>query len=32
VSGKTMTWQKGRKMITVSFVNDKVVGKAQVGL
>lgn len=32
VSGKTMTWKKGSKMITVSLVNDKVVGKAQVGL
>lgn len=32
MSSKAMIWQKGRKMITVSFVNDKVVGKVQVGL
>ena len=32
VSGKVMTWQSGGKMITVTFVNDKVAAKAQVGL
>jgi hypothetical protein len=32
MSSKAMIWQKGGKMITVSFVNDKVAGKIQVGL
>ncbi len=32
VSGKVMTWQSGGKMITVTFFNDKVAAKAQVGL
>ncbi len=32
VSGRVLTWQSGGKMITVTFVNDKVAAKAQVGL
>ena len=31
-SAKGMVWQDGNKMISVTFVNDKVMGKAQTGL
>jgi hypothetical protein len=32
VSTKVLVWQSGGKMITVTFLNDQVVAKAQVGL
>jgi hypothetical protein len=32
MSGKAMVWQDGNKSITVTFINDKVAGKAQSGL
>ncbi len=31
-SGKVMTWGDEKKSITVTFVNDKVIAKAQQGL
>ena len=32
VSSKVLTWRSNGRMITVTFVNDKVAAKAQVGL
>jgi hypothetical protein len=32
VSGKVVVWQEGQKMITVTYVNEKVATKAQFGL
>jgi hypothetical protein len=32
MTGKAMVWQEGTKIITVQFINDKVVSKAQMGL
>jgi len=32
ISSKVLTWRSGGRMITVTFVNDKVAAKAQVGL
>jgi hypothetical protein len=32
VSTKVLVWQSGGKMITVTFLNDQVVAKTQVGL
>lgn len=32
MSGKNYVWKDGNKVITVSFLNDKVFGKAQLGL
>ena len=31
MSAKQMTWQEGNRIITVTFMNDKVQGKAQLG-
>ena len=31
-SAKGMVWQDGGKMISITFLNDKVMGKAQAGL
>ncbi|MDB5307116.1 MAG: hypothetical protein JWO38_1318 [Gemmataceae bacterium] len=32
MSGKGMVWQDGNKVITITFINDKVMSKAQAGL
>lgn len=32
MSGKSKVWKDGMKIITITFINDKVQGKAQVGL
>jgi hypothetical protein len=32
MNAKQMTWQDGNRIITVTFMNDKVQGKAQMGL
>ncbi len=32
MSAKQMVWQEGNQIITITFMNDKVQGKAQVGL
>lgn len=32
MSAKQMIWQEGNQIITISFMNDKVQGKAQLGL
>ena len=32
VTTKVVTWRSGNRVITVTFVNDKLVSKAQVGL
>ena len=31
MSAKQMTWQDGNRIITVTFMNEKVQGKAQLG-
>ena len=31
-SSKVLTWQEGRKVVSVTFVNDKVMTKTQFGL
>lgn len=32
MSGKAMVWQEGNNVITVMFMNDKVMSKSQMGL
>ena len=32
MSGKAMVWQEGGKVISITFINDKAMGKAQTGL